>query len=187
MDPYEAEDWLHSTQAILEAMELSDKEKIQCAIFMLKKEESAECWRCFAWNSDIVETCGLPATMAECYEGALCAEFRLNEIKAEKLRGVKTDQEGRTWLARLLSSHQVLRRIKVVDRRWDCQGQEVKGHILRKETTSLKCTTGSVGTIMHEFTEEQRLFCFDCKGNGHFAWNSPNKEVDEEKREVSKS
>ena len=26
-DPYEAEDWLHSTQAILEAMELSDKEK----------------------------------------------------------------------------------------------------------------------------------------------------------------
>ena len=37
-DPYEAEEWLHSTQAILEAMELSDKEKIQCATFMLKKE-----------------------------------------------------------------------------------------------------------------------------------------------------
>ena len=37
-DPYEAEDWLHSTQAILEAMELSDKEKIQCATFILKKE-----------------------------------------------------------------------------------------------------------------------------------------------------
>ena len=37
-DPYEAEDWLHSTQAILEAMDLSGKEKIQCATFMLKKE-----------------------------------------------------------------------------------------------------------------------------------------------------
>ena len=37
-DPYEAEDWLHSTQAILEAMELSDREKIQCATCMLKKE-----------------------------------------------------------------------------------------------------------------------------------------------------
>ena len=28
MDPYEAEDWLYSTQAILEAMELGDREKI---------------------------------------------------------------------------------------------------------------------------------------------------------------
>ena len=38
MDPYEAEDWLHSTQAILEVMELSDKEKILCATFTLKGE-----------------------------------------------------------------------------------------------------------------------------------------------------
>ena len=37
-DPYEAEEWLHSIQAILEAMELSDKEKIQRATYMLKKE-----------------------------------------------------------------------------------------------------------------------------------------------------
>ena len=37
-DPYEAKDWLHSTQAILEAMKLSDREKIQCATCMLKKE-----------------------------------------------------------------------------------------------------------------------------------------------------
>ena len=37
-DPYEAEDWLHSTQAILEAMELSDEEKIRCATCMLKRE-----------------------------------------------------------------------------------------------------------------------------------------------------
>ena len=28
MDPYEAEEWLHSTQTIFEAMELSDEEKI---------------------------------------------------------------------------------------------------------------------------------------------------------------
>ena len=34
----EAEVWLHSTQAILEVMDLNDKEKIQCATFMLKKE-----------------------------------------------------------------------------------------------------------------------------------------------------
>ena len=43
-----------------------------------------------------VETGGLPATMAECYVRALCAEFRLNQMKAEKLRGVKTEQERRT-------------------------------------------------------------------------------------------
>ena len=44
----------------------------------------------------LVETGGIPVTRAECYERALCAEFRLNQMKAEKLRGVKTDQEGRT-------------------------------------------------------------------------------------------
>ena len=27
-----------------------------------------------------VETSGIPATMAECHEKALCAEFRLNQI-----------------------------------------------------------------------------------------------------------
>ena len=37
-DLYEAEDWLSSTQAILEATELSNREKIQCATCMLKKE-----------------------------------------------------------------------------------------------------------------------------------------------------
>ena len=37
-DPYKAEDWLHSTQEILEIMELSDKEKILYATFMLKRE-----------------------------------------------------------------------------------------------------------------------------------------------------
>ena len=62
----------------------------------VKKEESAECWRCFAWNRDIVQMGGLPATVAECYERTLCAEFRLNQMKAKKLRSVKTEQEGRT-------------------------------------------------------------------------------------------
>ena len=38
IDLYEVEDWLHSTQAILEAMEMSDREKIQCDTYMLKKE-----------------------------------------------------------------------------------------------------------------------------------------------------
>ena len=47
--------------------------------------------------------------------------------------------------------------------RWDCQVQEVKGHVLREGTTSLKRTTGSVGTIIHEFTEEQRLFVSTVK------------------------
>ena len=31
----EAEDWLHSNQAILEVMDQGDKEKIQCATFTL--------------------------------------------------------------------------------------------------------------------------------------------------------
>ena len=31
----EAEDWVHSTQAILEVIDQGDKEKIQCATFML--------------------------------------------------------------------------------------------------------------------------------------------------------
>ena len=37
-DPYDAEDWLQSTQAMLEVMELSDKEKILCVTLMLKEE-----------------------------------------------------------------------------------------------------------------------------------------------------
>ncbi|KAL5537823.1 hypothetical protein UlMin_043516 [Ulmus minor] len=37
-DPYEAEDWIQSTQAMLEVMELSDKETILCAALMLKGE-----------------------------------------------------------------------------------------------------------------------------------------------------
>ena len=54
-DPYEAEDWLHSTQAILEAMELSDKEKIQCATFMLKKE-ARYWWRTVKKRIDVSTT-----------------------------------------------------------------------------------------------------------------------------------
>ena len=37
-DPYEEEDWLQSTQSMLGVMELSDKERILCATFMLKGE-----------------------------------------------------------------------------------------------------------------------------------------------------
>ena len=48
----EAEDWLHSTQAILEAMDLSDKEKIQCATFMLKKE-AGYWWRTVKERTDV--------------------------------------------------------------------------------------------------------------------------------------
>ena len=54
-DPYEAEEWLHSTQAILEAMELSDKEKIQCATFMLKKE-ARYWWRTVKKRIDVSTT-----------------------------------------------------------------------------------------------------------------------------------
>ena len=172
-DPYEAEDWLHSTQAILEAMELSDKEKNQCATFMLKKEArywwrtvkkridvSTTTWEEFVTEFNLkyfssemavaqqtefhnlkqgqmtvvetvrkferlerlcqflqlseeerirrmletfhpeiaifVETGELPATMAECYKRVLCAEFRLNQMKVEKLEDVKTEEKGRT-------------------------------------------------------------------------------------------
>ena len=38
MNSYEAEDQLYSTQAILEAMKLSDKENILCATYMLKEK-----------------------------------------------------------------------------------------------------------------------------------------------------
>ena len=38
MDPYEAEDLLHSIPRILEFMELSDKEKVMCASCMLNRE-----------------------------------------------------------------------------------------------------------------------------------------------------
>ena len=51
----EAEDWLHSTQAILEAMELSDKEKNQCATFMLKKE-ARYWWRAVQKRMDVSTT-----------------------------------------------------------------------------------------------------------------------------------
>ena len=96
--------------------------------------------------------------------------------------GVKIDQERRTWLTRLLSSHQVLRRIKVVDRRWDCQGQEVKGHVLRKETTSLKRTTGSVGTILQEYAAEQRLFVSTVKELGISLETVPSRKLTKKKR-----
>ena len=36
-----------------------------------------------------VEASGQPTTVAECYERALCAEFRLNQMKAEKAKGHK--------------------------------------------------------------------------------------------------
>ena len=65
--------------------------------------------------------------------------------------------------------------------------QEVKGHVLRKETTSLKCTTGSVGTIMHEFTEEQRLFVSTVKELGISLETVPTKKLTKKKGEVSKS
>ena len=38
MDPHEAEDWLHSTQIILEVMKLSDRENITARRHVLRKE-----------------------------------------------------------------------------------------------------------------------------------------------------
>ena len=37
-DPLEAEEWLASIQTVFEFMELTDREKIQCAAFVLKKD-----------------------------------------------------------------------------------------------------------------------------------------------------
>ena len=72
-------------EGLCQFLQLSEEGRIRRMLEMFRPEIAI-----------FTETGGLPATMAECYEGALCAEFRLNEIKAEKLRGVKTDQEGRT-------------------------------------------------------------------------------------------
>ena len=48
----EAEVWLHSTQAILEVRGRSDKEKIQCATFTLKKE-ARYWWRTVKERTDV--------------------------------------------------------------------------------------------------------------------------------------
>ena len=65
--------------------------------------------------------------------------------------------------------------------------QEVKGHVLRKETTSLKRTTGSVGTIIHEFTEEQRLFVFTVKELGISLETVPTRKLPKKKEKSARA
>ena len=64
--------------------------------------------------------------------------------------------------------------------------QEVKGHVLREGTTSLKRTTGSVGTIIHEFTEEQRLFVSTVKELGISLETVPTRKLTKKKRSQQK-
>ena len=60
--------------------------------------------------------------------------------------------------------------------------QKVKGHILRKETMSLKRTAGSVDTIMQEYAEEQRLFVSTVKEMGISLETVPTRKLTKEKR-----
>ena len=49
-----------------------------------------------------VETGGLPATMAECYERALCAEFRLNQMKTEKAKRRKDSERKKNLISEIV-------------------------------------------------------------------------------------
>ena len=76
-------------ERLCQFLQLSEEERIRRMLETFRPEIAI-----------FVETDGLPATMAECYERVLCAEFRLNQMKAEKARGVRIEEERRTWLAR---------------------------------------------------------------------------------------
>ena len=68
-------------ERLCQFLQLSEEERIRRMLEMFRPKIAI-----------FVKTGGLLGTMAECYERALCAEFRLNQMKAEKLRGVKIEE-----------------------------------------------------------------------------------------------
>ena len=256
-DPYEAEDWLQSTQAILEVMELSDKEKILCATLMLKGE-ARYWWGVVKERSDVslmtwvefviefnqkyfnpeymrtqqteflnlkqeqmtvteavrkferlerlcpflklgegerirrmlemfrpdiaifVETCRQPATVTECYERALRAEFRLNQMKEEKAKKCERGRRNKGSSSKVAtnssnSGQDYKKKAKFSDLRSQKVCSKKRSYVLKAYCR--KCRHNHAGVC-----RKKNITCFHCEGKGHLARNCPNKETNEDKK-----
>ena len=129
-----------------------------------------------------VETGGLTATMVECYERALCAEFRLNQIKEDKAR--RCEDRGRkknssSEISIQPSSSEKGQGSKKKTRLSNPEGQKThfkkKSYVLK--AYYMKCRHNHAGVC-----RRTKIVCFYCEGKWHLARDCPNKEFSEEKK-----
>ena len=129
-----------------------------------------------------VETGGQPATVTECNERALCAEFRLNQMKEEKAKkheSGKRNKGSSSKVATESSNSENGQGNKKKAKFSDLESQKMRS---RKRSYVLKaycrrCRHNHAGVC-----REKNIIYFYCEGKGNLARNCPNKKSNEDKK-----
>ena len=125
--------------------------------------------------------------MAECYERALCAEFRLNQMKAEKAKGHKDRGRKKNLTSEIVIKPSSSEKDQGSRKKMKLSNAESQKTSSKKRNYVLKAYCRKCRHNHAGVCRRTKIVCFYCKGNGHFARNCPNKEVNEEKEESAKA
>ena len=129
-----------------------------------------------------VEIGGLPATMAKCYERALCVEFKLNHMKEEKVRK-REDRERKKNLnseiaiqpLRYEKGQDSKKKAKLLNLESQKTHSKKRSYVLKAYCK--KCKHNHAGVC-----RRTKIVCFYCEEKGHLARNCSNKKINKEKK-----